>query len=146
MPRLVDGDNLLGWWPGRRRDAAGRQQLARELRRFAGRSGRRLVVIFDGPEPAERPIHPDVRHAGRQSADEAILGFLKAADDVRGWTVVTNDRVLANRCRHVGARVERCDTFRRRLAAGPSGEKPEAEDDVEGWLQTFGADGNDGTT
>ena len=49
MPILVDGDNLLGTWPGRRRSDAERRALAFELGRLAARLRRRVVVVFDGP-------------------------------------------------------------------------------------------------
>lgn len=138
MPILVDGDNLLGWWPGRSRSDRERHALACELARYAARSRRRVVVVFDGPAPSAAPGAGEVLYAGRgRSADDVILDLLRGEVDRRGWTVVTNDRSLGDRCRWLAARVERSDRFRGRLAGGTDAEKPERETDVEGWLKRF---------
>lgn len=140
MPWLVDGDNLLGAWPGRARTAAERQALALELRALANRERRRIVVVFDGAPSGPAP-GVDVEYSGAgRSADDCILARLRAAADPAGWTVVTNDRSLADRCRWSRARVEACHVFRRRVPRQPAGEKPEREDDAGYWLRVFGGD------
>jgi len=141
MRYLVDGDNLLGTWPGRRRDDEARRGLARELDRLARRIGRHVVVVFDGAEPGGMALGPDVSFSGPgRTADDRILAFLRKETDPRGWTVVTSDRSLGDRCRHLGARAERSDRFRKRLSSVAGREKPEREDDVSFWLETFGGD------
>jgi predicted RNA-binding protein with PIN domain len=141
MPILIDGDNLLGTWPGRQRSDRERRALALELDRFAARARRRVVVVFDGTEPPGTHLGADVRFAGpARSADALILDLLRAEEDRRGWLVVTSDRSLADQCRYLGARHERSDGFRRRLTSASGPEKPEREDDVYGWLARFGAD------
>ena len=143
MPYLVDGDNLLGTWRGRERSNDERRNLALELARHARRRGRRLLTVFDGPEPGGAGFGADVRFAGgRRSADELILSILREQRDVRGWVVVTSDRSLGDRCRHLGARVERSDRFRLRLRDDAGPEKPVAEEDVDLWLERFGEDGS----
>lgn len=94
MIYLVDGDNLLGTWPGRTRSACEKQRLAAEL-------DGRAVVVFDLP--------------GR-SADDAILAALRREPNPAEWTVVTSDRSLSDRCRSLGASTERSHEFRRRLS------------------------------
>ena len=138
MPYLIDGDNLLGTWPGRRRSDAERRRLAFDLERF-GRSVRReIVVIFDGVEPPGALVGPDVRFAGAgRSADDAILAHLRGRTDRGGWIVVTSDRSLGDRCRWLGARTERSDLFRRRLTGSRPAEKPEREDDLDFWIEQF---------
>jgi len=64
VPILVDGDNLLGTWPGRRRSDAERRALAFELGRFATQQRRRVVVVFDGPAPPSSTLGEDVLFAG----------------------------------------------------------------------------------
>ena len=64
MPFLVDGDNLLGTWPGRRRSDAERRQLAMELGRMAARERRRIVTIFDGPPQPATSYGTDVHFSG----------------------------------------------------------------------------------
>ncbi len=138
MPRIVDGDNLLGTWPGRKRSDADRRRLAHQVARLARREAWRIVVVFDGPEP---PVHlgRDVLFSGHgRKADAVIVDLLRGEQDPRGWVAVTDDRPLADQCRYLGARVERCARFRSRLGEGGGGEKPEQEDDVEHWLAVFG--------
>jgi predicted RNA-binding protein with PIN domain len=141
VPILVDGDNLLGTWPGRRRSDAERRALAFELGRFAARQRRRVVVVFDGPAPPSSDLGQDVLFAGSgRSADDVILGLLRNETDPRGWTVATSDRSLGDQCRWLGARIERSDRFRRRLGPGRGAEKPDRETDVAYWLERFGDD------
>ena len=138
MPRIVDGDNLLGRWPGRKRSAGERRRLTHQIQRLARRRGTRIVVVFDGTPPPGATSGADVHYAGRTSdADTVIIELLKDVDDVAGWSVVTDDRPLADQCRYLGARHERCGAFRQRLAENPDAEKPEREDDLDYWLRVF---------
>jgi len=143
VPWLVDGDNLLGTWPGRTRTAETRRELAMGLARLGARERRRIVTVFDGRRPA-LAFGADVLFAGGRSADDVLLEFLREQPRPAEWIVVTSDRPLGDRCRHLGARVERSDRFRRRLAPGAGSEKPERETDIEGWLEVFGDDSEDG--
>jgi len=139
MPYLIDGDNLLGTWPDRSRSDADKRRLAGEVLRFARRAGRRAVVVFDGPEPPAQASLPDTVFSGSgRRADDVILERLRREADPRGWTVVTSDRSLADQCRWVGARVERCDRFRPRLREPTNGEKPGGRVDVDEWMDWFG--------
>lgn len=141
MPFLIDGDNLLGTWPGRRRSDAERRRLSSELDRFAASERRRVVLFFDGTPPPGVAPAADVHFAGaRRSADDAILDFLRGQEDRRGWIVVTSDRSLGDQCRYMGARTERSDRFRSRLSGGRPAEKPEREEDIGYWLDQFGED------
>lgn len=141
MPYLIDGDNLLGTWKGRRRSDAERRALASEVQRFARLARRRAVVVFDGAPPPGTAPGTDVHFSGPgRSADDLILDRLRGEQDRRGWIVVTSDRPLGDQCRYLEATVERCDRFRRRLSGGPSKEKPERENDVDYWLDQFGGD------
>lgn len=141
MPRIVDGDNLLGSWPGRNRSDGERRALVRELARLVHREGRRIVVVFDGPEPPGLPAGADVLFSGAaRKADDLILGVLREQRDRRGWTLVTNDRSLGDQARYLGARVERCDVFRERLLRQTDREKPEAGADARYWSEVFGVE------
>ena len=141
MPFLVDGDNLLGTWPGRRRSDAERRQLAMELGRLAHRWRRRVLIVFDGQPPPETSFGSNVRFAGpARTADDLILEFLREQNDRRGWTVITSDRSLGDQCRYLEARVERCDLFRRRMSSDPAAEKPDRVDDLDYWMEQFGED------
>lgn len=141
MPRIIDGDNVLGTWPGKRRSDADRRELVRSIARWSHRERRRAVVVFDGPEPPVPPPAHDVHYSGGgKSADDWIIEFVRRGTDPRGWVVVTNDRSLQDQCRHLGARVERCERFRERLAQPDGGEKPSGPVDVDEWLEFFGSD------
>lgn len=137
MPRVIDGDNLLGTWPGRGRGDDDKRALVREVDALMRRERRRIVIVFDGSPPAGLSHGPDVLYAGRKSADAVILELLRAEREPRGWTVVTNDRSLADRCRHLGARVEGSRPFRERLSGGAGKEKPEDASDLAYWLNQF---------
>lgn len=141
MPRIVDGDNLLGTWPGRSRSDAEKRQLVREVDRLVRREKRRIVVVFDGTPPPGLGSTPDVIYSGPgRKADAVILDLLKREQDKKGFAVVTADRALADQCRWMGARVESPASFRDRLERGDGGEKPEGADDVDYWLKQFGGD------
>jgi len=139
MPWLVDGDNVLGMWPGRTRSDAAKRELTREVARIERSGRRRIVVVFDGVAPPGVSYGSDVHFSGPgRKADALILELLKRERDPAGWTVVTGDRALADQCRWVGARVEAPAALRKRLTAGPEGEKPDSADDVDYWLKQFG--------
>ena len=139
MPFLVDGDNLLGAWKGRSRSDEEKRHLAGEIFRYADQERKRIHIVYDGACPGPAPPSNDVLFSGHgRSADELILDRIRQEADPRGWIVVTNDRPLADRCRHLGARIERCDVFRKKLQFRPGEEKPEGKVDVEDWLTWFG--------
>ena len=139
MPIIVDGDNLLGTWPGRSRSDAERRRLAMELFRLARRERRRVVTVFDGTAPPGSSLGADVHFSGAgRTADQVILELLRKEEDRRGWIVVTSDLSLGDQCRYLGARPQRCDRFRARLAGEAFPEKPEREEDLDYWLERFG--------
>jgi len=140
VPRIVDGDNLLGGWPGRSRSEADKRRLSHELARLARREGREILLVFDGPEPMGIAFGGMTRFAGQgQTADAVILAHLRHQQDPRGCIVVTDDRSLGDQARWVGARVERCETLRARLA-GSGEEKPGGQDDLDYWKDVFGVE------
>ena len=138
MPYLVDGDNLLGTWPGRSRSDAERRKLALELDRFGLRQRRRVTTVFDGSAPPGSSFGGRVHFAGPgRTADQVIIELLRKQKHRRGWVVVTSDRSLGDQCRYLEARVERADRFRRRLSGDVAPEKPEREDEIDYWLEQF---------
>lgn len=141
MPILIDGDNLLGTWSGRDRGDAWKRRVSFELARFARRTRRRCLTVFDGTAPAGLGFGGETRFSGHgRSADEWILDFLRAEPEPQGWCVITSDRSLGDRCRHLRVRVERSDLFRKRLRTAPADEKPEPGADMDYWLEQFGED------
>lgn len=139
MPLLIDGDNLLGTWPGRKRSDGERRALAFELARWSRERSKRVVVVFDGVAPPGTPTARDVHFSGAgRCADDVIIELLRQERDRRGWIVVTSDRALGDRCRHLDATIRRSDRFRPELDIRGDGEKPETETDIDGWLRAFG--------
>ena len=139
MPFLIDGDNLLGTWRGRDRSARAKRALSFEIARFARRVRRRCLTVFDGSAPVGTGLGGETRFSGAgRSADEWILDFLRAETEPQGWRVITSDRSLGDRCRHLRARVEKSDRFRKRLLGDEAEEKPSPGDDMDYWLEQFG--------
>lgn len=137
MPWIVDGDNLLG----SRRDDESKRELARRIERFRVRTGRRVLLVFDGPPPPlGLPGEVEFSGPGRR-ADDRILQAVAGNSDRRGVTVVTDDRSLGDRCRALGARVARAGALRRELSRGATAvEKPDSRDDLAHWERIFRED------
>jgi predicted RNA-binding protein with PIN domain len=125
MPRLVDGDNLLGTWPGRSRSQDDKRKLAREIDAFTRRERRACLLVFDGARPEGVGFAAETIFSGPgRSADALIVARVRESGDPRGCVVVTADRALADRCRTLGARIESPRAFR---ALEAFGGEPSAE-------------------
>jgi predicted RNA-binding protein with PIN domain len=121
---IVDGMNVIGsqpdgWWRDR---PAARRRLVRSLALLDG-GGDEVTVVFDGRATAgeeDQAVASGVRIAfapgGPNAADDAIVEMVGAFERRRDVVVVTSDRLLGERIRHLGARVESVGAFRSRLA------------------------------
>jgi predicted RNA-binding protein with PIN domain len=110
----------------------------------------RATVVFDGhplrPEMAAQDLGPLTVRVPRPGADadSVIRGLVERAARPAELVVVTSDKALYSYVRSLGASVLRAhewNALERQLAAGARSEraeKPEREDDVEGWLRRFG--------
>lgn len=150
MPYLVDGNNLahaLGLSIGALAD---RETCTRVVASFCRARGARATLVFDGqaPEGARDSTGSHrirVLYSGRRSADDVILRLVSDSKAPADFTVVTSDKSLGDRSRHLGAAVERAHEFSRRLERrpGPKDAPPEkpapnqTEDEIEGWLAVF---------
>lgn len=121
---LIDGDNLLHRVRGGRDDGAIRWLLPR-LRNWRP-NGVRIVLMLDGhPEPGEsfrRQVVTGIEshYSGIVDADTALIRLLANQpyeDRVRS-VLVTDDRQLSDRARHLHAWVRRLDWFVGQLASG----------------------------
>lgn len=154
MPYVIDGNNLLGSWGGPSGDDDRRGEVVRRVAAFCRARGARATVVFDG-----HPLRPDMEAqdlgplrlrvpARGQDADTIIREIIDGAARAADLIVVTSDKALYSYAKTAGASVLRAhewNAIERRLAHpsgdGPSsGEKPDREDDVEGWLRRFGGD------
>lgn len=148
---LLDGHNLIGRTPGLslEREEEAREVLLRRIAAARGSGRRQVVVVFDGNRPgsAKESAFGGLRvvYAPEgQSADDEILRRVARAR--RGQaTVVTSDRRLAQRALDLGAGVESCEAFLRRLEGdaaarrkrAPSAPSSLAPSEVEDWLRVF---------
>lgn len=158
VPYLVDGNNLLGSW-GRSGARGGdrRLEVVRRVAAFCRARQARAILVFDGA-----PFRTDVEapELGRVSlrfpapggdADGVIRRLVADAPRPGELIVVSSDKALYSWCRTHGTRVLRAhewNRLERRLVAGPAeaegAEKPDREDDVEGWLKIFGGGEGEG--
>lgn len=121
---LIDGDNLLHRVRGTRDDGAIRWLLPR-LRAWRP-DGVRIVLMLDGhPEPGEafrRQVVTGIEshYSGILDGDTALIKLLSSRpyeDRIRS-VLITDDRQLSDRARHVHASVRRLDWFVGQLASG----------------------------
>jgi hypothetical protein len=124
--------------------------VVRRLAAFCRARGVRATVVFDGhplrPEMAAQDLGPltlRVPPPG-EDADTVIREVVERAPRPADFVVVTSDKALLSYVKTLGASVLRAhewNALERQLAAGSAaregGEKPEREDDVEGWLRKF---------
>ena len=149
MPYIVDGNNLLGSWGGPRGEDDRRAEVVRRLAAFCRARGVKATVVFDG-----HPLRPEMaaQELGALTlrvpppggdADTVIRELVERAARPSELVVVTSDKALYSYVKTLGAavmRVHEWNALERQLGSRvPSGsEKPEREDDVEGWLRKFG--------
>ena len=78
-----------------------------------------VTVVFDGQPPEgmsarESLGNVTVVYSGSRSADDVIVGMIPSGSAAGQWSVVTDDRGLADRVRDRGARVRRLTEWRGR--------------------------------
>ena len=151
MPYLVDGNNLLGSWGGPRGPDDRRTEVVRRLAAFCRARNVRATVVFDGhplrPDMAAQDLGPltlRVPPPG-QDADTVIRELVERSARPAELVVVTSDKALYSYVKTLGASVLRAhewNALERQMGAArqraDGGEKPDKEDDVEGWLRKFG--------
>ena len=130
---LIDGDNLLHRVRGSR-DDAGLHWLLPRLRAWRPMDVH-IVVMLDGhPDTGIGPrtrVAPGIesQHSGSVDADTAIVGIVRARPYAeRSRTlVISDDRQLGDRVRHVGGFVRRLDWLTSQLlrADGPAAPAPQ---------------------
>jgi predicted RNA-binding protein with PIN domain len=156
MPYVIDGNNLLGSWGGPAVSGDGRLEVVRRVAAFCRAKGARATIVFDGepfrPELAQQQLGAvTVRFPGPgRDADSLIREIVDAAARPAELVVVTSDKPVYSYARTRGARAlsarewnelgreaRRRGGATRRASSSASKEKPEREDDVEGWLKRF---------
>jgi predicted RNA-binding protein with PIN domain len=159
MPYLIDGHNLIPKVPGLSLEAIDDEmQLVEMLQEFCRRKSKDVEVYFDNAPPggqrARRFGRVTARFVGEGStADAAIMQRLKRLGKAaRNWTVVSSDRqvIAAARARHAISTLS--EEFALFLSESLSDSGNDARrgadlglspDEVDEWLQIFGADEQD---
>ncbi len=151
MPYLFDGNNLLGSWGGPRGRDDRRGEVVRRVAEFCRAKNVRATIVFDGhalrPDMAAQDLGPvslRVPEPGTD-ADTVIRELVERAPRPGEIVVVSSDKALYSYVKTLGASVLRAhewNTLERQVLAGraraDAREKPDREDDVEGWLRRFG--------
>lgn len=109
MPYLIDGHNLIGQLPDIDiADPHDEAKLVLKLRGFAGRTGKKITVVFDGGIPAgfsaELSTHSvQVRFASPvSSADRLIMQVVRQTQNPTAWTLVSSDYEVVELARRYG--------------------------------------------
>ena len=152
MPYLFDGNNLLGSWGGPRDGDDRRGEVVRRLLAFCRAKGVRATVVFDGHPLRDDMAAQDLGPLALRvpppgdDADTVIRELVERSPRPGEITVVTSDKALYSYVKTLGASVLRAhewNALERRetpggAREGQGDEKPQREDDVEGWLKRFG--------
>ncbi len=111
-----------------------------------------VTVVFDGPPPAGMSVRESlgsvtVVYSGSRSADDVIVGTIPAGSAARQWSVVTDDRGLADRVTDRGGRVRTLAQWRGRrrqkTPARPRVESKLSSREVSEWESFFSGDGEE---
>ncbi len=121
MALIIDGHNLIGALPDiQLNEPTDEARLLARLRAYRAFSGQDLIVFFDSGDwaaaggPAANWSSPgvSVRFARPgQTADDAIVTFLRGRPQPGQYAVVTNDVELMWRAQAVGASIVRASDF-----------------------------------
>jgi predicted RNA-binding protein with PIN domain len=124
--------------------------VVRRVAAFCRAKGARATLVFDGhplrPGMEAQDLGPLRLRVPPQGtdADTLIREIVDTAERPTELIVVTSDKALYSYVKTAGASVLRAhewNAMERRIvrpAGSAAGEKPDKEDDVEGWLRKFG--------
>jgi hypothetical protein len=149
MPVLVDGHNLIGRLPDiRLEDRDDEARLVSRLQAYAGRTGKRVTVVFDCGMPGGRSenlsggrVTVVFAPTGR-NADRVLIERIRRSRNPQGLIVVTSDREVIAAAERRGARVVHSEEFADELEVAPvsAGAKEDVRlspAEVEAWLALF---------
>ncbi|MFH1022698.1 MAG: NYN domain-containing protein [Planctomycetota bacterium] len=162
---IVDGYNLLHACDraARRLEEesleAAREELLGLLADYSAGGGRRVVIVFDGPEDGDLPSGPSrprglrvVFSRGGRSADDEIAHLVERHPRPAEIAVASSDRAVQRQAKRLGAAVYSSDEFLREvfgtLGAGGRRGSPEPRGKTAGltaaeaksWKAWFGMD------
>ena len=156
MPYIIDGHNLIPKVHGLSLKAIDDEmQLVEMLQEFCRRQRKQVEVFFDNAPPGgvrARNFGLVIARFARQgtTADEAIRRRLShLGRSARNWTVISSDRAVQSAARAAQARFLPSEAFAALMAQvldesrGDAGESEDItlkQEEVDDWLQIFGAD------
>ena len=158
MPYLIDGHNLIADLPDIRLDDPDDEaKLVNKLKSFVAGGGKKCSVVFDGGIPggqsamSNNAVKVTFAAAERSNADAIIKRRILRGRDAKYWIVVTSDHEVLNFARSRGLRTMTASEFARLLRSNGEDQIDLGEeihpkipdDDLDHWLQQFGADGED---
>ena len=130
---LIDGNNLLHRVSGSVDPGAQRALLARL--RGALPAEVQTTLMLDGHAAAGTDRRQrvskslEIHHAGSLTADEALLNIVRDQPQMAraAITLVTDDRALTDKARHLGARTKRLEWLEQLMEPGqrPAGQRPQ---------------------
>lgn len=152
MPLLIDGHNLIARLPGiSLDDPHDEAKLVERLRSYRARTGKRIVVVFDGGVPAGWSA--DLSSGGitvifaapGRPADKIIIERIRRSRNPHELVVVSSDHEVIAAAEERGARLIPAESFAATLNAQPLAIKKRADvklssAEVKEWLNIFGAD------
>jgi hypothetical protein len=164
MPYLIDGHNLIGQLPDMDlADPDDEAKLVLKLRRFAGQTGKRIIVVFDAGLPGgvstKLSTHSvKVRFAPESlSADHVLRDVIRRIDNAVGWIVVSSDVEVTDLAELRGMRCIPSHQFAKELAAPARPNRRNTQpietsdkkanprlsrSEIEEWLRVFGENGD----
>lgn len=153
MQLLIDGHNLIGRMPNLRLDDPDdEEKLLEYLRRYRGRTGHSLVVVFD-PGQAYHPAKTKkqggitIQFAPHgKTADQIIIQRVRRVKNPQGVMVVSSDRTVRQAAQQARVRILDSKEFARQLVqpavTSETSENRQADiklspDEIEEWLALF---------
>lgn len=160
MQLLIDGHNLVGKVPDLSlADFDDEEKLIDMLRKYAARRTRnrrasrrvRIVVVFDSGSPGGRShalsgggVESIFAADGYTNADRILIERIREAKRPQEWTLVSGDREVQREAKRRRMPIIESADFAKKLLPSqsksppkPKDNKPEHEDDVQGWLDIF---------
>lgn len=150
MPYLIDGNNLIGRSSDLNlKSPFSREILIRELLAFQKKKKAKIVIVFDGIPDEHLNRHflslgsLKIIFAGQKSdADTRILQIIHKSLDPASIILVSSDKKLTDRARHLKAKIMKCHQFRKKLRALDINHMDKMEpklskDEIAEWMDYF---------
>jgi len=147
---IIDGHNLIGQMPDIQLDEAhDEDRLLTRLRQYRARTGRTLLVFFDGgstykPGQSRTKGGITVRYAPHGvTADQLIINRLQKLTNPQQTLVVSSDRVIQRAAKFARARIMPSAEFAAQLSARRPAKRSRPDADAEADVRLSDAEVNE---